>query len=158
MDIASKGGNYLLNVGPTARGVVPAECQSNLLTVGRWLKVNGDAVYGAGRSPLGEEFGDYSTKLKDANGKPVYLAFTDWRCTTKPGKLYFTIFKMPRDGFELPAFKNDIKKTYLLSDAGQTDIPTTVTNDVRIVSVPRERQTAMANVVVVEIAGEKVER
>jgi alpha-L-fucosidase len=158
VDIASKGGNYLLNVGPTSLGVIPAECQSNLLTVGRWLKVNGEAVYGAGRSPFGDEFGDYSTKLKDAGGKPVFLSFTDWRCTTRPGKLYFTVFKMGRNGFELPAFKNEIKKTYLLSDPNQTDIPLTTTNDVRVVTVPRASQNAMANVVVVEIAGDTVER
>ena len=158
VDITSKGGNYLLNVGPTSFGVIPAECQSNLLTVGRWLKVNREAVYGAGRSPFGEEFGDYSTKLKDAAGKPVYLSYTDWRCTSRPGKLYFTVFKMGRNGFELPAFKNEIKKTYLLSDATQADIPITTTNSVRVVTVPREKQTAMANVVVVEIAGDKVER
>lgn len=153
VDIVSKGGNYLLNVGPTARGVIPAECQSNLLTVGRWLKVNGDAVYGAGRSPFGAEFGDYSTKLKDTSGKPVYLDYTDWRCTTKPGKLYFTIFKMPRGGFALPAFKNQIKKAYLLSDVNRTEIPATETNGVRLVTVPLDKQNAMANVVVVEISG-----
>ena len=158
VDIASKGGNYLLNVGPTSQGVIPAECQSNLLTVGRWLKVNHEAVYGAGRSPFGEEFGDYSTKLKDKNDKPVYLSYTDWRCTSRPGKLYFTVFKMGRDGFELPAFKNEIQKTYLLSDAVQTDIPITTTNNVRIVTIPREKQNAMANVVVVEFNGDNVER
>ncbi len=156
VDIASKGGNYLLNVGPNSLGVIPSVCQSNLLTVGRWLKVNGEAVYGAGRSPFGEEFGDYSTKLKDANGKTVFLSFTDWRCTTKPGKLYFTLFKSGR--IELPAFKNEIKKTYLLSDASQTDIPVTTTNDVHVVSIPRKNQDAMANVLVVEIAGDQVER
>jgi alpha-L-fucosidase len=158
VDIASKGGNYLLNVGPTSAGVIPAECKNNLLTVGNWLKVNGDAVYGAGRSPFGEEFGDYSTKLKDASGKPVYLEYTDWRCTSRPGKLFFTVFKMGRGGFQLPEFKNEIKKTYLLSDASQTDITITTTNSVRLVTVPREKQTAMANVIVVEISGDKVER
>jgi alpha-L-fucosidase len=158
VDIASKGGNYLLNVGPTSLGVIPAVCQSNLLTVGRWLKVNGDAIYGAGRSPFGEEFGDYSTKLKDKNGKPIFLSYTDWRCTTRPGKLYFTVFKMGRDGFELPEFKNEIKKAYLLSDASQADIPVTVTNGVRVVTVPRNSQNPMANVIVAEISGDTVER
>ncbi len=114
VDIASKGGNYLLNVGPTSAGVIPAECQSNLLTVGRWLKVNGEAVYGAGRSPFGEEFGEYSTKLKDANGKPVFLEYADWRCTTKPGKLYFTVFKMPRGGFRTPGVQERNQKNLLL--------------------------------------------
>jgi alpha-L-fucosidase len=157
VDIASKGGNYLLNVGPTSQGVIPPVCQSNLLTVGRWLKVNGEAVYGAGRSPFGEEFGDYSTKLKDVNGKPVFLTFADWRCTTRPGKLYFTVFKLGR-GFQLPAFKNDIKKAYLLSDPDQADLSVTTTNNVRVVPIPRKGQNAMANVVVVEYAGEHIER
>ena len=158
VDIASKGGNYLLNVGPTSLGVIPSECQSNLLTVGRWLKVNGEAVYGAGRSPFGEEFGDYGAKLKDANGKPVFLSYTDWRCTTRPGKLYFTVFKMGRGGFELPVFKNEIKKAYLLSDTTQTGLAVSTTNNIRLVAVPRTMQNPMANVVVVDIAGDKVER
>lgn len=162
VDITSKGGNYLLNVGPTSLGVIPAVCQSNLLTVGRWLKVNGEAVYGAGRTPFGEEFGeefgDYSTRLKEVNGRPVFLSFTDWRCTTRPGKLYFTVFRMGRTGFELPPFKNEIKRAYLLSDPNQQDLTVTITNGVRVVPVPRDIQNAMANVVVVEYAGDTVER
>ena len=158
VDIASKGGNYLLNVGPTALGVIPSVCQSNLLTVGRWLKVNGAAVYGAGRSPFGEEFGDYSTRLKDANGKPIFLSYTDWRCTTRPGKLYFTVFKIPRGGFELPAFKNEIQKAYFLSDPERTPLPVADANGVRVVQIPRNPPDAMANVIVVEISGDTVER
>jgi len=158
VDIVSKGGNYLLNVGPTSMGVVPSVCQSNLLTVGRWLKLNGDAVYSAGRSPFGEEFGDYSTKLKDKGGKPVYLEFTDWRCTAKPGKLYFTIFKMPRDGFELPEFKNDIARAYFLNDRNQVSLPITTTNNMRVVQVGRNATDPMANVLVVETVGVKVVR
>ncbi len=158
VDIASKGGNYLLNVGPTSAGVIPAECQSNLLTVGRWLKVNGEAVYGAGRSPFGEEFGEYSNKLKDANGKPVFLEYADWRCTTKPGKLYFTVFKIPRGGFQLPAFQNEIKKIYFLSDLSQTPLSITITNGMRVVQTPRNSPNSMANVLVTEINGDKVQR
>ena len=48
VDIVSKGGNYLLNVGPTAEGVIPQVSQDILRTVGRWLQVNSEAVYGAG--------------------------------------------------------------------------------------------------------------
>jgi len=158
VDITSKGGNYLLNVGPTSLGVIPEQCKDNLLTVGNWLHINGDAIYGASPSPFGEEFGDFSTKLKDRNGRPIYLSFTDWRCTTKPGKLYFTVFKMGRGGFELPAFKNDIKKVYYLSDSSQTEIPIAMTNDVRVVQAPRDGPNPIANVLVVEINGDKVER
>jgi alpha-L-fucosidase len=158
VDIASKGGNYLLNVGPMSTGVIAPVCQSNLLTVGRWLKVYGAAVYGAGRSPFGEEFGDYSTKLKDKNGKPVYLAYTDWRCTTQPGKLYFTLFKMPRDGFALPEFKNDITHAYMLDDPTRTSLAITETNGLRVIQLPRSGSNPIANVIAVEIAGDKVTR
>ncbi|NLH42462.1 MAG: alpha-L-fucosidase, partial [Planctomycetes bacterium] len=51
VDIVSKGGNYLLNVGPTSEGVIPQPSQDNLRAVGRWLKVNGEAIYGAGVTP-----------------------------------------------------------------------------------------------------------
>ena len=43
VDIASKGGNYLLNVGPTAEGLIPGPSVERLQTVGAWMKVNGEA-------------------------------------------------------------------------------------------------------------------
>ena len=46
IDIASKGGNYLLNVGPDATGVIPQPEQERMLAIGKWLKVNGEAIYG----------------------------------------------------------------------------------------------------------------
>jgi alpha-L-fucosidase len=90
VDIASKGGNYLLNVGPTSEGVIPQASQDNLREVGRWLKVNGDAIYGAGPTPFGDELGTVIPGVLDKQGKPTYKPVTDWRCTTKPGKLYIT--------------------------------------------------------------------
>ena len=146
-------------VGPTAEGIIPQASQDNLRAVGRWLKVNGDAVYGAGRSPFGEEFGEYSKDLMDRTNNPIFLVRTDWRCTTRPGKLYFTVFKMPRDGFDLPAFKTPIKKAYFLSDNEyKTELPIETINGVRVVKTPRNPPNAMANVIVVEIDGDKVER
>ena len=53
VDIVSKGGNYLLNVGPTSEGVIPQASQDNLRGVGKWLKVNGESIYGAGPTPFG---------------------------------------------------------------------------------------------------------
>ncbi len=157
VDIASKGGNYLLNVRPTSLGVIPAVCQSNLLTVGRWLRVNGDAVYGVGHSPFGEEYGDYTGKLHDRNGKPVFLEYTDWRCTTRPGKLYFTLFKA-RDSFVLPEFKNDISRAYFLNDRAEVSMPIVTTNNLRVVQIGRNATDPMANVLVVETVGQKVVR
>jgi alpha-L-fucosidase len=163
VDVVSKGGNYLLNVGPTAEGVIPQPSQDNLRTAGRWLKVNGEAIYGASRSPFGEEFGDYSTKLKGRDGKPVFLAHTQWRCTAKPGKLYFTLFHVERDGplgyFALPAFKNAIKAAYMVGDPARAPLEVKTGDDgLRYLNPSRWINDDMGSVIVVEIEGEKVER
>ena len=160
VDIVSKGGNYLLNVGPMSNGVIPQESQDNLRTVGRWLKVNGDAIYGAGRSPFGAEYGDYAANAKDRSGRPLFLARSDWRCTTKPGKLYFTLFHVGRaprgagGGFLLPAFKNAIKAAYMLDDANRTPLKVETLNDgTRFVHVSQYINDTMGAVLVVEIDG-----
>ena len=54
IDIASKGGNYLLNVGPTSEGVIPEPSQERLKQIGDWMKVNGDAIYGTQRQPVSQ--------------------------------------------------------------------------------------------------------
>src|SRR6476469_7476494 len=123
VDIVSKGGNYLLNVGPTAEGVIPQASQDILRTVGRWLNVNGEAVYGAGPSPFGVEFGEYSARGgKDVRGNKLFLPQTEWRVTAKPGKLYFTFFSEPRAPFELPAMKNAITRAYRLADKAPVEL------------------------------------
>ncbi len=161
VDIVSKGGNYLLNVGPTSEGVVPQPSQDNLRAVGQWLKLNGEAVYGVSRSPFGEEFGDFAATQKGADGNPLFLARTDWRCTTKPGRLYFEIFKIGREGFVLPAFKNAIKSVTQIDEMGRRKaLAVKVAKDgARTIDVPRMAVLdTMGAVIVVEIEGDKVER
>jgi len=157
VDIVSKGGNYLLNVGPTAEGVIPEASQDILRTVGRWLKVNGEAVYGAGPSPFGDEFGEYSARgAKDVRGNKLFLPQTEWRVTTKPGKLYFTFFSEPRAPFELPAMKNTITRAYRLADKA----PVELKREASRVNFTLERPVLdpMATVVVVEYEGNSVAR
>jgi alpha-L-fucosidase len=158
LDIVSKGGNYLLNVGPDADGMIPRASAENLRTVGRWLKVYGEAVYDAKRSPFGEEFGEFSATQKDRKGQPLFLVRNDWRCTTKPGKIYITIFNVPREGLDLPAFKNQIRHAYLLGDPGKQEIVIDNVNGVRVARVPRPGPHATAYVLVLEIDKERVER
>jgi alpha-L-fucosidase len=157
VDIVSKGGNYLLNVGPTAEGVIPQGSQDTLRTVGRWLKVNGEAVYGAGPTPWGEELGEPSAKgTKDLRGNPLVLPHNEWRVTTRPGKLYFIFFQEPRASFELPPMKNAVKRAYRLADAQPVEVK--AENGRPQLVVARPLLDPMATVVVVEIEGDKVER
>ncbi len=125
VDIVSKGGNYLLNVGPDALGVIPQPSQEMLREVGKWLAVNGESIYGAGPTPFGSELG--STHA--------------WRCTTKPGYLYIHLFdwpsfNWPSDRFELsdvPA----IDEIRMLADP-QPTLPFDQDGGILRVSLPEE--------------------
>ena len=96
-DIASKGGNYLLNVGPTSEGLIPAPSIERLAQVGEWMKVNGEAIYGTGPTAFGAEAGKFSDTEKEKDGKPKFIQSWEWRCTTAPGKLYLEILQWPKD-------------------------------------------------------------
>ena len=157
VDIVSKGGNYLLNVGPMADGTIPLPSQDVLRTVGRWLKVNGEAVYGAGPTPFGEELGEPSARgTKDVRGNPLFLPRHEWRVTTKPGRLYFTFFQEPRRPFELPAMKNAVKRAWRLADGAPVEVRTADGRPALVIERPVI--DPMATVVVVEIEGGRVER
>ncbi|MEP6619020.1 MAG: alpha-L-fucosidase [bacterium] len=158
VDVVSKGGNYLLNVGPLANGEMPHVAQDILRAAGSWLKVNGEAVYGAQPTPFGEELGEASAKgTKDLRGQPLFLSRNEYRVTTKPGRLYFTFFAGPRVPFTLPAMQNTIKRAYRLADGAVFDI--------KDVNGQKQLQTAnlmntdpMATVIVVEFEGDRVRK
>ena len=155
VDIVSKGGNYLLNVGPMADGVIPKPSQDILRVVGEWLKVNGEAVYGAGPTPFGDELGEPSAKgTKDVRGQPLMLARTEWRVTTQPGKLFFTFFAEPRARFELPAMKNEVKRAYRLADGAPVNMQ--LDGGRAYLNIERPILDPMATVIVVEFAGDRV--
>ena len=83
VDVASKGGNLLLNVGPTAQGIIPAQSVSRLHEMGDWMRANGESVYGTSVSAFGmPAWGRYTTK-----GSTVYAHVFDW---PKDGKLTLT--------------------------------------------------------------------
>jgi alpha-L-fucosidase len=158
VDSVSKGGNYLLNVGPMADGTIPQPSQDVLRTVGRWLKLNGEAVYGAGPTPWGEELGEPSAKgTKDLRGNPLVLPHNEWRVTTKPGRLYFTFFQEPRVAFPLPAMKNAVKRAYRLADGAAVEVKPADDGRPTLV-IPRPILDPTATVVVVEIDGDTVQK
>ena len=78
IDIASKGGNYLLNVGPTAQGVIPAPEVERLQAVGKWVKANGEAVYATSASPFKKLPWGRCTQKKDGANTTLYLHVFDW--------------------------------------------------------------------------------
>ena len=96
VDSVSKGGNYLLNIGPEASGIVPSESLERLHTVGEWMRVNGESIYGAGAGML--------TGLPDG----VYA-------TRKEGKIYLHLVKWPESG-ELCVPVAGIKDAQFLCD------------------------------------------
>jgi alpha-L-fucosidase len=158
IDIVSKGGNYLLNVGPMSDGTIPQPSQDVLQTVGRWLKVNGEAVYGAGPTPFGDELGEVSKTMKDVRGDATAFRQTEWRYTTKPGKLYITFFAEPRVPFTLPAMKNTVSRAYYLGgDQGAVPVKVHTENGRAILDIERPIPDPMASVVVVEFSGTKID-
>jgi alpha-L-fucosidase len=152
VDIASKGGNYLLNVGPTSEGVIPQPSQDNLREVGKWLKINGEAIYGAGPTPFGDELGTPVPGVKDKQGNQTYNAKTDWRCTTRPGKLYISFFKWPSGAFELDKVSGKVKKAYLLANPKHTALKVEQKGDHVSVALPATAPGKIASVLVLEMS------
>jgi alpha-L-fucosidase len=150
VDIVSKGGNYLLNVGPTAQGVIPPESVSLLRAMGDWMKVNHEAIYGAGSTPWGAEHGK-PTDRRDNRNRVIWDVYKEWRCTTKPGKLFITVFKWPADGtMELPKVEKKIKQAYLLADAGKSPLKVTQNDSGTTIAVPGEQPNPLGTVIVLE--------
>jgi alpha-L-fucosidase len=136
VDIASKGGNYLLNIGPMADGTVPPETVTRMRDIGRWMETNGESIYGTTASPF------------DA---------PPWgRCTKKVGDsstvLYLHVFDWPTDGKLLvPGLQRDIQSARLL--AGDQSLSPRRTEDGVEIAVPDNPTDDNASVVVVEVAG-----
>jgi alpha-L-fucosidase len=83
-DIASKGGNFLLNVGPTAIGEFPRQSVERLRDIGAWMRVNGASITGTSASPFASLPWGRSTQRNDGPGTTLYLHVFDW---PKDGKL-----------------------------------------------------------------------
>ena len=136
VDIASKGGNFLLNVGPTAEGTIPGPSVERLKAMGRWLKVNGESIYDTTANPLGE------------------LAWG--RCTARPGKLYLHVFDRPEDGrLELPGVKGKIKKVCFLADRKRQLAFSQEGDDKVVISLPGQGYDEIDTVLVLEIQENK---
>jgi alpha-L-fucosidase len=98
VDIVSKNGNLLLNIGPRSDGTIPDEVQQVLLSVGGWLKMNGDAIYGTRPWKI---YGEGPTKVAAGSFHDTdTAAYTaeDFRFTTKGNVLYAIELGWPSSG------------------------------------------------------------
>ena len=131
VDIASKGGNYLLNVGPTAEGVIPQPSVERLAEVGRWIKVNGEAIYGTGASPFA-------------------MQLTFGRATSKAVRTYLHVFEWPTDGkLQVPSWGKAVTKAYLLTSP-KTALKFSASSESITVQTPAKAPDPIASVVVLE--------
>jgi alpha-L-fucosidase len=152
VDIVSKGGNYSLCVGPKADGTFPQAAQDILRKVGVWLKVNGQAIYGAGRTPFGAEFGPPVLVTVEDNRRIPASSVRDWRCTTKPGKLYIHVFRRPADGKQTVPMSNAVSKAVVLGDASATPLPVRQTPAGLEITIP-EKRDPLATVIELNVQG-----
>ena len=134
-DTVSKGGNYLLNVGPTDKGVIPPESVAVLRQAGDWIRRNQESVYGA-------------------EGGPDMRWQQDIKMVTcQPGRIYLHVFDWPADQkifyFDL---RKPLKKAYLLADAERAPLRVEMYRRSVMVHVPEKAPDAIDSIVVLETA------
>jgi alpha-glucosidase len=139
VDVVSKNGNYLLNIGPTAEGLIPQPSVDRLLEIGAWMKVNSEAVYGARPSPFPFEF--------------------RWgSITSKPGRLYLHIIDWPAGEFVLYGLHNRVSTAWLLADPHKS-LPVKQTIEdgklhVLRIELPTAHPDKNVSVIALEVEGE----
>jgi len=137
IDIASKGGNYLLNIGPKGDGTIPPESMKSFQAIGRWMRSNGEAIYGTTASPFEKLTWGRCTKKALANGGT---------------RLYLHVFDWPSDGrLVLPGLALKPSRAALL--AGAAPLNTAVEAGSLQISVPHTAPDGIATVVALEFSG-----
>lgn len=131
INIVSSGGNYLLNIGPKADGMVISFEKHVLLGVGDWLSNNGEAIYGTNVSSIVKQ---------------------DWGCiTTKNNKLYLHVFKFPENNIlSIDGLMTSIKKAYPLSNADLSLENSTTDKGLEIYLTDKMNKDKYATVIVLE--------
>ena len=128
-DIASKGGNFLLNVGPTPEGLIPRPSVQRLEAMNEWMAVNSESIHGTTASPI---------------GRPSW-----GRCTAKDNRLYLHVFDWPTDGrLTVASVKTQVDRAYLLADKKRTKLPVIPGDGQFTVSVPDKAPDPVDSVIV----------
>ncbi len=119
VDISAKGGNYLLNIGPKADGEIPSQSVERLAEMGKWLKVNGEAIYTT-QSLKSYKEGENLRYTQSADGKYIYAVSLKW-----VGKALNLQNINPKEGSEIKMLGVDkpLKWTYDAKKGLSIDIP-----------------------------------
>lgn len=133
VDAASKGGNYLLNIGPDSHGVVPQPEVDRLQEIGKWLDQNGEAVYGTTASPFKQ---------------PLPFGYA----TQKPARLFVTVFDRPNDGTIWLPISSPIKQVALLGEPQRTLQVTPKAGGIEI-QLPSQESKTLATVLTLTYDG-----
>jgi alpha-L-fucosidase len=137
IEIVSKGGNLLLNIGPQPDGRIQADFAARLRRIGAWLQTNGEAIYGTTASVFDR------------------LPFFG-RCTVKGTTLYIHVMGWPADGtLVLPGLKTEVRKAYLLADKAKTLAVRRVAKGVAV-TLPARASDPDATVIALELEGPPV--
>lgn len=135
VDIASKGGNYLLNIGPKADGSLPQESIDRLRQIGAWMSKNQEAIYATKASPLAPLSWGRVTRKEDGKNTILYITVFDW----------------PKDGkLEIPGLKNKVRSASLLGDR---KLKTRSTGKALTIEVPAVAPDPVATVIKLEMKG-----
>jgi len=140
-DIASKGGNFLLNVGPTAEGTFPQESIDRLAAMGKWMDKNGESIYGTKASPFKELSWGRCTQKSLEGGTRLYLHVFDW----------------PEDGkLLIPGLGSQPIRSYILSDPNQDELLITRRRDAVEIDLPETAPDKINSIVILDIIGNPV--
>jgi alpha-L-fucosidase len=134
VDIASKGGNYLLNIGPKGDGSVPAESVKSLRAIGAWMKINGDAIHGTKASPFEPPAWGRCTQKAIAGGGV---------------RLYLHVFEWPADGKLVVPVASRARGAKLLADGAKLEVSRV--GDALTIKLPPRAPDPIASVVVLEV-------
>jgi len=120
VDIVSKNGVLLLNIGPRPDGVIPEQAQQTLLAMGKWLRQNGEAIYGTrpwkvyGEGPTHVLSGGFTDR------KQMPFTAEDIRFTSKGGAVYAIVLDWPRKSLAIHSLANEpVKSVELLGYSGK---------------------------------------
>ena len=162
VEVVSKGGTFLLNVGPTAEGLIPEASVAILAQVGDWLKVNGEAIYGA--TPTDFKGGgafvnvDKAALEKEAletgagKAKRKHKTIDDaWLATGRDDLIYLHFFKWPGSSFYLSGFDGEVSKAYFLADPGKKAIAYKQSKDSLTIQLPENAADPYDTVLCIEL-------